>query len=849
MVAPTGSEEQIRYDILINAKAAIDALKTIMRNTEDNAEKMRLFSALVLDSSERWGISWQKSLAIYRQLNQELSKSKKATLFGQTGGQDLFAGTEKMLASTDALRTSQAQAKKGAEDLGNTVETSSKRAVRGIDAMRIAMGVLVSMILFRAIQAVEMFFRGAIDQAKQFEETLYRLRNVEETLSLSGIEISMAGLKKGIADIQKLLPIFSKEDVSQLVGNLAISTKQLGLNEKQILDLAKAVAILNVRSEKNEDLSTTAQHVLSSLLTGNAKGITALGIAFTDNTMRAKAMELGFLEADEALSSLTENEKGITKLNILLASTANETANINEYMDTNTAKTKENAAAWKDLQTNVGQIILPLIPTLTTGIQLINDGFNGLKVLLIEVITLVSALSTAWVAQMSGMGNFTDVFKMSIESFRESLVNEFFQDVPENAPDWFMAGWGKHIKEEAETATGPLQALGDAAEDLEEIDLDKLAQEIEDIIEDTANAQEDLAINLDRKLADLDEEYRRKALDAEQDYLRKIEDINRDAERDIRDIKEKQREEDIRDEEKYQLQLWELRMRFLMNLEDALHARDARQVLRLQKQYAIDKEALERKHALDNKEREQNQRDELEDAEQRKQERLEDARLEYQEKLADLNIAKQREQQDLQTWYEREQADIVLAQQRKLETLLKGWMDEKKITEANAAEVYGILLKYFGPGGMTDELYKYMAQSLAANTVNAINGVLSQLGSIGGGIGGGGFTSPLPSNNSGGSAPVFDHVREGSGRSVGDSLLATRPTTSILGESGLSNLTPMSRVGKSAGTSFGDSSGGGGVNGTIRVAVDLSPDLQGRIVEQSMDGVAEVLSKVNRSKF
>jgi hypothetical protein len=42
--------------------------------------------------------------------------------------------------------------------------------------------------------------------------------------------------------------------------------------------------------------------------------------------------------------------------------------------------------------------------------------------------------------------------------------------------------------------------------------------------------------------------------------------------------------------------------------------------------------------------------------------------------------------------------------------------------------------------------------------------------------------------------------------------------------------------------------GGGGVNGQIRVVVDLSPDLEGRIVEKSMDGVADVMARVGRSK-
>lgn len=841
MATPSSDSEQVRYDILIEAKAAIAAMRDMLKYTSDNTVKMAEFTNQVLADSKRWGVSWQQALNTYRQLNAELSKQKKGTLFGQTGGQDLFGMTEKYISSMEQAGRVTNDAGKASEKFGQTVESSSKRAARGIDVVRIALGAIVSMILFRAIQAVEMFFRGAIEQARQFEDTLYRLRNVEESLSLQGIEISMAGLKKGITEIQKLLPIFSKEDISQLVGTLAISTKQLGLNEQQILDLAKAIGILNIRSEKQEDISTTAQHVLSSLLTGNAKGITALGIAFTDNVMRAKAMELGFLKADEALSTLTENEKGLTKLNIVLDSTANETANVGEYLDSNSAKIQKNAAAWKDFQTQVGQIFLPLIPVLTGFIQVLTDASQVAKVIIIELITLFGALGLVMTAVFAGkigsIGQFTDVLQESIETFRETLVNQFFKDQPENAPAWFQRGWGHLIKEEAETATGPVQDLGAALEELEEVDLSGLEQKIQDIIEDTANAREDLAESLDRKLEDLDEEYRRKAEDAERDFLRRQEDINNDYERDVADLRRRHREEDQRDEERYQLALWELRMRFLMDLEDALHARDARQVLRLQKQYAIDKEALRRKHELEGRERESGQRAEMEDLAQRRDERLAEARLEYERKLADQRLAKQREQEDLQQWYAREQADIEQAMQRKLETLLKGWIDEKKITEQNAADVYGILLKYFGPGGLTDSLYSYMMQSLIASTQGAIAGAMSQMN---------GLSSNAPVSNYGTLDLINQGVPPSVAEQVGKSSLLPTPTSSMASPI---SITPLSSLAPRGSGNFGGGGSPGSMNGNIQIAVDLSPDLEARVVEKSMNGVGEIVAKVNRSKY
>lgn len=837
------NDDSVRFDILIEAKAALKSLQELLRETEDNRQKIIMFTQTVVTQSKLWGISWQQALNVYKQLNAELSKSKKPNLFGNTGGQDLLGMSEKYLQTLESTGRLQENVGKSAKKMGDEVEGASKRAVRGIDLIRIAAGALVAMFIFNVIAAIQNTFRQAIQLATEFEDTLYRLRNVEQSLSLSGIEISMKGLKQGIADIQKLLPIFSKEDVSQLVGTLAISTKQLGLNEQQILDLAKAIGILNIRSEKQEELSVTAQHVLSSLLTGNAKGITALGIAFTDNVMKAKAMELGFLSAGDALSTLTENEKGITKLQIVLDSTGGELANVGDYLESNSAKLQQNKAAWNDLLTTLGQLFLPFIPIASGFFKIIEDGFNMVKVITIEVITVISALGVTltmlMTGQISSFGQMFEVLGNSMNTFREAMVNKLFKGMPDDAPDWFKERWGSLIKEEAETATS---GINEFAESVEDFDASGFDSEIKKILEDLAQAREDLDTKLSQKQDDLDTEYLRKALDAERDYQRKVEDINRDAEREMSDVKTKHRQEDKNAEEKYQLALWELRMRYLMDLEDALHARDARQVIRLQKQYALDKETLEKKHNLEEEQRNWEQRRELEDIELKRQQRLEDAKIEYQQKLADQQIAKQRELDDLNTWYAREQADLELAVQRKLQTLIDGWIEEKKITDSNAAEVYGILRKYFGPGGMTDGLYQYMMNSLLQVSANAamVAGQMALLGSIGGGVDGGGHTTT--DTESGGSTGGEVKIKKGR---MENPHLAQR-SAGMFGS--IPDSIPVNQIGRNNQGMSSSNSGRTGMEGAITVEVSLSPDLEARVVQNSMDGVANVISRVTNSK-
>lgn len=874
------ANEQVRYDIKIEIDAALKSLKNIAETSETSAEAVKRLSLFLAKMSKETRIPLEQLRKTMVDLNKEFARQTGQGLFaGFKGGDaaifksvkgynDAAVASNRFASASNGVVTSVNKSSKAMED----ADKKARGFGHGIDVIRTALGTLLAVGIFQVMNFFQSFFSEATKQATEFEATLYRIANAERQLSLAGVEVTVKGLKKGIDDLKKAFPIFSKEDLAELIGGIATTTKELGLSEDQMLKLGAAVAILNVNSTESETLLQTMGKVVNSVISPQSKSVGNLGLAFGQAKIEAKAFEMQVLKVGESFKDLTEKEKTEIKYQIVLDTagisgiedieqlrdfikeSGGDFAALNDYLESNSAKLQSNTAAWKDLQTTVGQIILPFIPALTDLLKGLNDSFNLVKVGLIELITLFSAFGTAFVALQTGMvkgiSGFTNVFKTSINEFREALVNDFFKEIPENAPEWFMRGWGKHIKEQAETATGPLEDLGEA---VEELDLSGLEEKIEDILKDTQEAREDLAENLQRKLEDLDEEYRRKAIDAEQDYRRKIEDINRDAERDIARIKEEHREEDRRDEERYQLQLWELRMRFLMDLEDALHARDARQVIRLQKQYNLDKEALRRKHELENREREEGQRNELEDIEARRQERLEDARIEYEQKLADQRIAKQRELEDLNTWYAREQADIEEAQKRKMETLLKGWVDEQKITEANAAEVYKILQKYFGPGGLTDALYQYMMQSLVASTQNAVAAGMAAMSGMS--VGQYGQTTDSPywqsehGGTSGGSSTTGGHGTRG--RAEGGTLIATRPTKVLFGEAGAeaATFTPLTRIGRNEGkVDVSGSLDALGMNGKIAVDLFLSPDLEARVVENSMNGVAEAIVKINRTK-
>src|SRR5574341_40556 len=828
MVAP--NNEQVEYDIILRAAQAMKELKELTAQATTFDQKIQMVTASVKKFAAETGLSVRSVKSIFKEIDAIMSDTAgKSALFGKLG-------------------------KEGWDDVGKAAETNSQRVVRGFNAIKIALGTIEAIILFRLINAFETFFRGAIDQARQFEATLYRLANAERQLSQEGIEVGVKQLKEGITEIQEALPIFSKEDVAQLVGSVATTTKEVELTGDEVLKLGAAIAILNVNSTETETLLQTQAKVTNSLISPQAKSIGNLGLSFGKAKMEAKAFEMQLLSAGESFKDLTEKEKTQIKYQIILEtagiegvadlgelkelieSAGGDFQALNEYLESNDAKLHENAAAWKDLQTVVGQVIIPFIPALTEFFSLITNGFNTAKVVIIEFVVRLVAISDALHAVITGTGDFTSTLKSSMESLRAELTNVFFKEIPKDAPDWFMKGWGKHIKEQAETATGPLNELGEAVEN---VDFSEFEDKIEDILQDAANAREDLQTKVDRKLEDIDEEYRRKALDAETDLSRKIEDINRRKKKKKEDALAKAREDDLKAEQDYQNKLWELRMRYLMDLEEALHARDARQVLRLMKQYAFDKEALLRKKEQEDQARAEALQADLERIEIERQRRLADAQLEYQQKLADQRIAKQRELEDLKLWRDRELDDIKEGIKRKAETLIQGWIQEGKITQAGAQQVYDILKRYFGPEGLTDQLYAYMMNSLAS----AYAGVSSVPG------------APAPYFNAEAAQANTPQPASGLGTASGGhalpfaeggTLLATRPTTVTFGEvPEVVSFTPLNG-GNNVGKMFGDKSDLGG--GILELLLTISPDLESRIVRRSMDETANVIVKVNRSK-
>lgn len=846
--------ETVEYDIRLEAQHALIHLSNLSHAVVDFDKKMKMAQATVASFAARTKTSMQEAANIFKRIDEVAS-----SFGGEKGGSIIFGpGGAK---NWDAVGKSAQQAEQ-------KVGQASKGIIGHFSAMRIAWGIFISSLIHGVANVIVGVFTTASNNARQLEDSLYRIANAERILSEEGKDISLKGLEEGIQRIKNLLPIFSREDVSGLVGQVAISTKELQLTEDQIINLAEAIAVLNVRSAENETLQQTAQKVISSLLTSNAKGVSALGLSFSKTRMEAKGMELGIIDANKKLSDLNDQEKGQIKLAIVLENTGKEIGSIGEYLDSNTAKIQSNKAAWMDLLTTLGQFVNNLIPNITPVVEatqktvevnsiqeLFKQGLKekGSRFLSKEDADVMFKLAT-------GIKLTSDEYehlKSVLASLPEDVLLKIFPD-PSSIKDRFVRELVQGLVTVEDTATNTTAAIDDLGDAIDEIDTEKMLDEVQDILDKSREAQEDLDIEMGRKTLDLDVEYDRKGADAYLDYQRKVEDINRDTEDKITEIKQKRREEDVKREAEYQNKLWELQQKYLMDLEDALHNRDARQIIRLQRQYELEKQTLERKNELDAKQSRLDEKSDIKKVKDDQKDKLEDAAVDYQRKLQDLNIAKAREQEDLQKWYDREQQDIQLDQERKLQALAEGWVEAGILTEENAARIYGILAGYFGPGGLTDQIYAYMRASLAqamsmAGGISLPMGQPAPYSQLAAQSAYTPTSTPVQQLTSGGYkesyTPTF--IPRPGGYAEGGAFLATTRDSITVGERGpeLVQTTPIGRIGNDTNKLFMGAGGdSGGEAGVLEIGVSLSPDLEARVIRKTMDSAANVILKVNRTK-
>jgi hypothetical protein len=388
----------------------------------------------------------------------------------------------------------------------------------------------------------------------------------------------------------------------------------------------------------------------------------------------------------------------------------------------------------------------------------------------------------------------------------------------------------KDLASGADTPTGKISGLAgieDETNNKRQEALDKFAQEMAELELKSAQEREDIAIELGRDLVDIETEYDRKRADVQRDYNDKVRDINQSYNEDIADIKQKQAEDDqkrknddLKREQEYQNKLLEMRENYLMSLDDALHSRDARQVLKLMRQYELDKLQAARRHeidkqqaAMDEKLRRQEIANEVKKAQNKREIALKEAQQERDDKLAQMKIDEKREIEDARLKAKRKNDDLRKANADRAALMAAQLAWEQKYT----GEWMTRMLRLYG------QYYTNIAQVYSNLGALQRAGAMAQAG--------------VQVDPRGRSAGV---VRSTSTSSLSPVALLSggvRDSRSVL---------PQNRI--SSTSSVAGNTGSSVASGRVTVELNVSPDLESRIVSNSLNQTADVITRIQRGR-
>ena len=491
--------------------------------------------------------------------------------------------------------------------------------------------------------------------------------------------------------------------------------------------------------------------------------------------------------------------------------------------------------------------------TLLTFLQLL---FLGFTTVVGAIVTVLGILSEFF-AFASGAKSYEEAGQAIGEHFSNGILNGIAiglkplvsgkNDPIANRLKEVMALFGQDIStpELPDTPTGSSNSpVLENQEDLQKA-LEKMNNEILEAQLKLAQDMEDAAIDLGRKLEDIAIEYAQKRADAERDYASKVTDINADYQNTIANIQAEQqqanqaaRNDELQREAEFQEKMRQLKEKFLMDLEDALHSRDARQVLRLIKQYNLEKEQAEREFALqqENAQRDQalrNERFQQEraEAERKRKAALAEAQRDYQDKLAKLAADEAAERAAAELAYQRKKEDLEREMQNRLEIIAANLVAEFNLTQSGLDAIVALYRKY----------YEEVAAIYAA-----MNAMMAGQGNIGSTTTSGGGGKPGGGGSGGGSSGGAKPYKEGG------IVVANKATRAVFGEAGpeIATFTPLgSQQGVDVNKVFSNLQGGdGGMSGALGIEVVLSPDLEARIINNTLGQTANIIAKVRRSK-
>jgi hypothetical protein len=627
--------------------------------------------------------------------------------------------------------------------------------------------------------------------ALDFSQALFKMDISVRALQRNGMDTTLQSWTDEIKTLGDQFQVFSNIDIANALGQSALMGREFGLTQDQMVELTKTAMIFS--EVTGRDLTGAIQAVTYFIDTGYTKSIRGLGVAISQSVLAQRALDMGFVQAYKDLEPVQQAQVRFAELtaqtNVLVKDSG-------LYLETWAGKMAKASTDAKNAMTDLGKTVEP-------AMVLLQQGWAWF----VKVLANAATTLAKWWTLCAGV----------IGAGVAAVLFDF--DVIKGALQGHLISWKDYLSGLEQAMTLGFQKTALAAGKIFGV-FDEAAT---DALINQRAAEQQYATNLkqfDADVSQINSDYHDKEVTENTAFQSKMDDLNLKYTRDLSQInldfdrreaaaRTSAQNDQLSKEEAFQEKLLELREKYLYNLDDAVRARDARKVLDLNRQYNLELLQEQRQYAIEKKDAEENLKYQMALLEQEREQRLADRALQLAQDRADAKAA-----------HEQKLADMKLEEQQKLQDLLTGFLAENHITEQGMQQIYDIIKKYVGPGGLVEGLYKYLRDYMAQAAANiSINyAALSKVTATpikGGGI---------------------------AGYAEGGSVVATQPTAAIFGEAGpeMATFTPLNRPGADVNKVNGTlpKSGSGG---KATISINLGAGLVGQIVDNAMGEVATVL--------
>lgn len=829
MVAPAGGgNQEVSYTININVTQAKKALEDILRAQDDVATRTQKLKQLIQDWANITGNSTNKVAGAFKILADEVKKGDAGFV---TSANNLIKVDQALTPIPTKLKEAGEAAGEGPTGLAGAF---SKLGTIGQFVFGSVLGITVVSTLKNIIE----FFKQATAEALEFNQAQITLQVGARATQRMGQETTIAQYEQQIADLQRKFPIFSRVQAVEGYSNALILTRGLKLTKEQFQQLIDVSASASV--VLGRDFGETATGIAKSLSSGWFEAAQRAGFLISRQSVVNQGLKIGIENAKNGYNAMTEYERAIAALSRYVEENGSIQQDVNVVMESQAGKVKIAAAAWDNFKVGIGQIFSPL-----------KAGLSDFATAILRILDETNRGALTGMTQLQAWAGTLQRFLAEVKNFFDLLNPETWAKF-----DWKAAYQGAFDEAAKFTGLAPMlgdvgkqagEALGTGIEDgmggtnIAEA-FQKLIYDIQDEMTKLRDRSEQLWIDYTRKIQDIIFQAQVDIANAIRKNNQDVANVNIEANNRRADAERKYRDNEITAEAKFQEQLRQLRTKFLFDLEDALRERDARQVLRLSRQYQMDKENATNEFKLAADARKRAYEEELRQLAEQRAERLRVLQESINNEILQIKQSEAIKLAQAQQNYVQELEDAQRASDARIKQQVLDFQRQYGLTHAQAQALVNLLNSYFGKNGpvvkIYDNLYTYIMKLVALT--NAALGAIALPGVIGG-----------EQKFTGGGGTLLPNVAH-PGRAAGGTFFATRPTTVTYAEKEpeYATFTPVSKLGRYEQRVSGASNMGmgQGVGGNLRVVVELSPDLVASIIDDTMSGVTSVVKDINRER-